>query len=76
VFPLEIDIDHPRFLTLLNKLIAITDTAATQQAKGGIGAKISKLTTGLKAGFVFCQLLAMRSKPNEAPVNIRLAPSY
>jgi magnesium-protoporphyrin IX monomethyl ester (oxidative) cyclase len=76
VFPLEIDIDNPRFLALLNKLIVITDKAAAQQAKGGITAKISKVTTSIKAGSVFLQLLLMPSKRNEVPANIRLAPSY
>ncbi len=76
VFPLEIDIDNPRFMALLNKLIVITDKAAAQQAKGRLTAKISKLTTSAKAGFVFLQLFTMRSKRNKAPANIRLAPSY
>jgi hypothetical protein len=73
---LEIDIDNPRYLMLLNKLLVITDKASAQQAKGGIAAKISKMTTSLKAGFVFLQLFTMRSKRNEAPANVRLAPSY
>ncbi len=76
VFPLSIDIENPRFLALLNKLLVITDKAAAQQAKGGVSAKISKLTTTLKAGFVFLQLFTMRSKENIAPAEIRLAPSY
>jgi magnesium-protoporphyrin IX monomethyl ester (oxidative) cyclase len=76
VFPLEIDIDNPKYLALLNKLIVITDKAAEQQAKGGWTAKISKLSTSLKAGFVFARLFTMRSKRNEAPANVRLAPSY
>jgi magnesium-protoporphyrin IX monomethyl ester (oxidative) cyclase len=76
VFPLEIDIDNPRFLALLNKLLVITDKAAEQQAKGGLTAKLSKVATSLKAGAVFAQLLMMRSKPNQAPADIRLAPSY
>ena len=76
VFPLEIDIDSPRFIALLNKLLLISDKAAAQQAKGGLRAKLSKMTTSAKAGFVFLQLFTMRSKRNEAPANIRLAPSY
>ncbi len=76
VFPLEIDIDNPRFMTLLNKLRVISERAANQQAHGGLRAKISKITTSAKAGFVFVQLFTMRSKRNVAPANIRLAPSY
>ena len=76
VFPLEIDIDNPRFLALLNKLLVISGTAATQQAKGGLTARISKLSTGLKAGWVFLRLYTLPSKQNALPVNIRLAPGY
>jgi magnesium-protoporphyrin IX monomethyl ester (oxidative) cyclase len=76
VFPLEIDIDNPRFFALLDQLLAISDTAAQQQAKGGFAAKWGKLTTGAKAGFVFLQLLVMPSKKNPLPDAIRLAPSY
>lgn len=76
VFPLEIDIDNPRFLALLNKLVTITEAAAVQQAKGGLSAKLSKVTTGIKAGWVFLQLYVMPSKQNTLPENIRLAPGY
>lgn len=76
VFPLEIDIDNPRFFALLDRLLAISDAAAKQQAKGGLAARISKATTGLKAGWVFLQLMLMPSKQNPLPDNIRLAPSY
>jgi magnesium-protoporphyrin IX monomethyl ester (oxidative) cyclase len=76
VFPLEIDVDNPKFFELLDKLLVISDSAATQQAKGGITAKISKLTTAVKAGSVFLRLLTMRTKENPLPDNIRLAPGY
>jgi magnesium-protoporphyrin IX monomethyl ester (oxidative) cyclase len=76
VFPLELDHDNPKFLALLDKLLVITEKAAEQQAKGGFAAKFSKLTTGLKAGWVFFRLYTMPSKRNPLPTNIRLAPSY
>jgi len=76
VFPLEIDIDNPKFVELLDKLIVISEKAGVQQAKGGMTAKISKFTTGLKAGWVFLRLYTMPTKRNELPANIRLAPGY
>jgi magnesium-protoporphyrin IX monomethyl ester (oxidative) cyclase len=76
VFPLEIDIDNPVFFECLEKLRIIADTAATQQAKGGLTAKLSKATTAIKAGAVFTRLLLMRTKENTLPDSIRLAPSY
>lgn len=76
VFPLEIDIENPRFFALLERLLKISDDAAAAQAKGGLSARISKATSGLKAGWVFLQLMMMPAKSNELPANIRLAPSY
>jgi magnesium-protoporphyrin IX monomethyl ester (oxidative) cyclase len=76
VFPLEIDIDNPKFFPLLDQLIKISDDGAAIQAKGGFAAKIGKVTTGIKAASVFLRLLAMPSKQNALPDDIRLAPSY
>jgi magnesium-protoporphyrin IX monomethyl ester (oxidative) cyclase len=76
VFPLELDIDNPKFFELLDKLLVVTETAAEQQAKGGLAAKISKVTTGLKAGWLFLRLYTMPSKQNPLPDTIRLVPSY
>jgi magnesium-protoporphyrin IX monomethyl ester (oxidative) cyclase len=76
VFPVEIDIDNPQFFTLLDKLLKISDAAAATQAKGGLTAKIGKLGTSVKAGWVFLRLMALPAKQNVLPDNIRLAPSY
>jgi magnesium-protoporphyrin IX monomethyl ester (oxidative) cyclase len=76
VFPLEIDIDNPKFFPLLERLLKITEDGAATQAKGGVMAKLNKLTTAVKVGSVFLRLLVMPSKKNDLPENIRLAPSY
>jgi magnesium-protoporphyrin IX monomethyl ester (oxidative) cyclase len=76
VFPLEIDIDNPRFFEILDRMLAMSDKAAEQQKKGGLTAKFSKMTTGLKAGWLFLQLYMIPTKKNALPENIRLAPSY
>lgn len=76
VFPLEIDIENPRFFALLERLLKISDEAAAAQSRGGLVGKISKATSSLKAGWAFLQLMALPAKKNELPANIRLAPSY
>jgi len=76
VFPLEIDIDNPKFFPLLERLLKITEDGAATQAKGGVMAKLNKLTTAVKVGSVFLRLRVMPSKKNDLPENIRLAPSY
>jgi magnesium-protoporphyrin IX monomethyl ester (oxidative) cyclase len=76
VFPLEIDIDNPKFFALLDQLLDVSDKAAAVQAKGGIAAKLSKIGTSLRAGWIFARLMMIPAKKNELPENIRLAPSY
>jgi magnesium-protoporphyrin IX monomethyl ester (oxidative) cyclase len=76
VFPLEIDIDNPKFFALLDRLLAISDKVAERQTKGGLTARFGKLATTVQAGWIFARLLMMPSKRNPLPDNIRLAPSY
>jgi magnesium-protoporphyrin IX monomethyl ester (oxidative) cyclase len=76
VFPLEIDIDNPRFFEILDRMLVMSDKAAEQQKKGGLSGKIIKMATGLKAGWLFLQLYMIPAKKNALPENIRLAPSY
>ena len=76
VFPLEIDIDDPRFFALLERLLRISDAAAAAQARGGVAAKVGRLAASAKAGWVFLRLMALPAKRNVLPDNIRLAPSY
>ena len=76
VFPLEIDIDNPKFFALLDQLLEISDKGAAAAAKGGLSGKLAKLGTSLKAGFVFARLMMIPAKKNDLPENIRLAPSY
>jgi magnesium-protoporphyrin IX monomethyl ester (oxidative) cyclase len=75
-FPLEIDVDNPAFFAKLEKLRHIAEDGAASAAKGGIAGKLGKLKTAASAGFVFAQLFFMRSKANELPSNIRLAPTW
>jgi magnesium-protoporphyrin IX monomethyl ester (oxidative) cyclase len=76
VFPLEIDYENPAFFAKLDRLVEITAKAADIQAKGGLRAKLNKLTTTASAGFIFLRLFMMPSKRNELPADIRLAPGY
>jgi magnesium-protoporphyrin IX monomethyl ester (oxidative) cyclase len=75
-FPLEIDVDNPAFFAKLEKLRRIAEQGAVNAAKGGLVGKLAKLKTAASAGFVFAQLFFMRSKANELPSNIRLAPTW
>jgi len=75
-FPLELDLDHPAFYAGLDRLLAISERAAKIQAKGGIAAKLNKLTTAAAAGFTFLRLYMIPAKKKGLNADIRLAPTW
>jgi magnesium-protoporphyrin IX monomethyl ester (oxidative) cyclase len=75
-FPLELDLDHPAFYAGLDRLLEISANAAKAQAKGGISALISKVTTPIMAGLTFLKLYLIPSKKKGLNAEIRLAPTW
>jgi magnesium-protoporphyrin IX monomethyl ester (oxidative) cyclase len=76
VFPLMLDIDNPAFFANLERLRKIADAGAEAQAKGGVGAALSKVKTAASAGFVFARLFFMKSKSNQVPQDVLLQPTW
>ena len=76
VFPLELDIDNPAFFAGLERLRKITDKAAEVQSRGGIAAKLNKVSTAIAAGATFLRLYMLKTKANPLPRDIRLAPTW
>ena len=76
VFPLELDIDHPRWKPTLRRLEkAFTDLDRAKKA-GGLGGLLGRLSAGTRAGLAFAGLYTIPSKPNAVPENVRLEPAY
>ena len=76
VFPLELDIDHPRWVPTLRRLErAFTDMDAAKKA-GGISGLFGRLSAGTRAALAFAGLYTIPSKPNVVPENVRLEPAY
>jgi len=75
-FPLELDLDHPAFYAGLDRLLEISERAAKIQAKGGIAAKLNKITTAAAAGLTFLRLYMIPAKKKGLNADIRLAPTW
>ncbi len=75
-FPLELDIDNPRFVKGCRKLEAASRDMDAAKARGGIGGLIGRVTAGARAAAAFASLYTMPVKRNEVPDSVRLEPAY
>ena len=76
IFPVEIDIDHPRWrpaLDRMNRGFLRMDAGARQ---GGIAGGLRKALGAAGAIFAFVQLYTIPVKANALPDNVRLEPCY
>ena len=73
IFPITLDIDHPRWQPNLEALYrANVDLAEATEA----GQTVRKLTAQARAGRAFVSLLTIPAKANTPPANVRLEPVY
>ena len=76
VFPMELDINHPRWIPTLRRLekaFADLDAAKTH---GGVSGALGKLWGGARAALAFASLYTIPSIPNAVPESVRLEPVY
>ncbi len=76
VFPMELDIDHPRWLPTLRRLERAVSDGEVATSRGGLGGKIGKLWANARAGAAFVALMTIPSIPNTPPADVRLEPAY
>ena len=76
VFPLTLDIDNPRFHAGLERLRAIAEAGAAADAQGGLVGRMKKVGLAGAAAVAFVRLYLIRSRPNEAPAQVRMAPAW
>ena len=76
VFPLVLDIDHPRFRKGLETLRCINDKAAAMAKETGMVARIKRFGLGLSAFKTFAGLFLLRTKGNELPDTSRMQPVW
>ncbi len=76
VFPIEINIDHPRWqknLTRMRDAFLAIDAA---KKKGGLGGLIGRGMGSAKAAFAFASLYTIPVIRNTLPADVRLEPMY
>jgi magnesium-protoporphyrin IX monomethyl ester (oxidative) cyclase len=76
IFPIEIDIDHPRWKPSLRRMNDAFLAMDAAKRKGGVGGWVSAKVAGAKAALAFVSLYMIPSIRHELPENVRLEPSY
>ncbi len=76
VFPLTLDIDHPKFRSGLERLRRIAEAKAAVRKRGGLLApvKLAALSAAAAAGFL--RLYALPARSNAVPNRVRLTPAW
>jgi magnesium-protoporphyrin IX monomethyl ester (oxidative) cyclase len=73
VFPMTLDIDHPRWIKNLRRLQRANVDLAEARKNGQL---LRRLGASTRAALAFVGLLTIPAIPNEVPVSTRLEPAY
>ncbi|WP_292531094.1 hypothetical protein [Methylocystis sp.] len=76
VFPITLDLDHPRFKPGLDRLVEIERKIAEAKKQKGIVARLKQATLAVAAAATFARLYVLPAKCNALPAQIRLAPVW
>ncbi len=76
VFPLAIDVEHPRFWALLEAMHQNNQRIQAAVAAGGLGGSLRSSFYKLANGVNFLRLWLLPPKPNALPADVRLEPVW
>jgi magnesium-protoporphyrin IX monomethyl ester (oxidative) cyclase len=76
VFPVEIDLQNPRWTAGLKRMRAAFDAMDAAKREGGVAGRLKGWAAGAKAATAFAQLYFIPVKKNVLPASSRLQPSY
>jgi magnesium-protoporphyrin IX monomethyl ester (oxidative) cyclase len=76
VFPLTLDIDHPRFRAGMEKLRSVNEKLEAAADVPGFVGRMKRLAFGASAGLTFLSMYVIPAKKHELPQQIRLAPVW
>ena len=76
VYPVELDIDSPKFRAAMDALRQSALRIEQGKAEGGIGGFAKRVSGMAGAGFNFARLYFHRAKSNTLPQSIRLQPAW
>ncbi len=76
VFPVELDIENPKFRARFNRLVEVSRGREEAKARGGLMGTLKYLGLGAVGAATFVQLYCMPTKTNDLPDTVRLAPAW
>jgi magnesium-protoporphyrin IX monomethyl ester (oxidative) cyclase len=76
VFPITLDIDHPRWMPGLRRLRKASADIDRAKKQGGIGGALAKAWGTARAMAAFLSLLTIPAKKHQVPASTRLDPAY
>ena len=76
VFPVEVDIDHPRWLPNLRRMRDAFGAMDAAKRKGGIAGWFGKMVGGATALYAFVAIYTIPMIKSEPPKNVRMEPVY
>ena len=76
IFPITLDIEHPRWQPNLERLYKANVDIAEADKAGGLGGWLKGLGARARAGRAFVALLTIPSVSHKVPENTRLEPCY
>ena len=76
VFPVELDIDDPRFRAGLERMRRITVAMGAARAQGGVLGRVKRWGLVGAAAFTFARLYLLPVRHNAAPQQVRMAPAW
>lgn len=76
IFPITLDIDHPRWLPNVRRLHAANVAIAKAKSEKGISARVLQFAHSAKAAMAFAALYTIPAKKHQVPDITRLEPPY
>ncbi len=76
IFPITLDIDHPRWMPGLKRLQKASTDLDAAKKRGGVMGTLGKIGAGARAAMAFVSLYTIPAKRHTVPENTRLEPAY
>jgi len=76
IFPLVLDVEHPKFKPLLDKLVALSAINSAAKARGGIGGALTCVGVVARAAVTIARLFVLPAVHVAPRENVRMAPAW
>jgi len=76
VFPICLDLDHPKFKSGLDRLLAISQAMARAKARGGLIGALQRVGLAGAAAWNFVRLYSLPVLHHDLPEHVRMVPAW